>query len=159
MNKELPIVVSVLPFVSNKVLMQLRDQKKGLVFLGHWGFFGGEINKNETPLEAAFRETEEELNLKPRQVCLLGTDSVPDRRFSYIFTFKLTEPLSRIELREGLDFGLISLDDIKKKVFFSKRLNKFFPIVPLPFIAKTIRKCLGYGTYLETLNVDYCKKL
>lgn len=158
MNKELPTVVSILPFVDDKVIMQLRDQKKEIVFPGHWGFFSGEINRDETALEAAFRETKEELSLQPRQFCLLGTDSVPERNFSYIFTFKLTEPLSAIELREGLDFGLVSFWDIEKKVLFSKKLNKFFPIVPLPFIAKTFRKCLDHEIDLETLSADYSKK-
>lgn len=142
MTDKVPIVVVVLPFISNKVVMQLRDFKQEIAYPGHWGFFGGAIDHNETPLEAALREIEEEINIKPLQLCFLGTDFIPNHNFSYIFSFKFTMQLSRIELKEGLDIDFITLNDIEKKKFYSRKLQEFFPIVPLPFIAKTIKRCL-----------------
>ena len=142
MTDKVPTVVVVLPFISNKVLMQLRDFKQEIAYPGHWGFFGGTIGNNEAPLEAALREIEEEINIKPLQLCFLGTDFIPSHNFSYIFSFRLTRQLSSFELKEGLDIDFITLNDIEKKKFYSKKLQEFFPIVPLPFIAKTIRRCL-----------------
>lgn len=137
-----PIVVVVLPFTSNKVVMQLRDFKQEIAYPGHWGFLGGAVDNNETPLEAALREIEEEIDIKPLQLCFHGTDFIPNHNFSYIFSFKLTQQLSSLELKEGLDIDFITLNDIENKKFYSRKLQEFFPIVPLPFIAKTIRRCL-----------------
>lgn len=142
MTDKAPVVVVVLPFISNKVLMQLRDIKWEIAYPGHWGFLGGAIDHNETPLEAALREIEEEINIKPSQLCFHGTDFIPNHNFSYIFSFKLTKQLSSLELKEGLDIDFITLGDIEKKKFYSKKLQEFFPIVPLPFITKTIKRCL-----------------
>lgn len=142
-DTRIPTVVVVLPLIREKVLMQLRDFKRGIAYPGHWGFFGGKMNKRETSLEAALREIKEEINVSPKPLCLIGTDSIPNHNFSYIYSFKLNVPLNELQLNEGIDFDLISLNDIKKKKFFSKKLGKFFPIVPLPFIAETINKCLG----------------
>ena len=139
-DKSLDVVV-VLPFISNKVVMQLRDFKQEIAYPSHWGFFGGAIEHNETPLEAALREIEEEINIKPPQLCFIGTDFIPNHNFSYIFSFKFNGQLSSLELKEGLDMDFITLGDIEKKKFYSKKLQEFFPIVPLPFIAKTIKRC------------------
>jgi len=142
MSDKVPVVVVVLPFISNKVLMQLRDFKQEIAYPGHWGFFGGSIDSKETPLEAALREIEEEINIKPLQLCFIGTDFIPNHNFSYIFSFKFNGQLSSLELKEGLDIDFMTLDDVEKKRFYSKKLQEFFPIVPLPFIAKTIKRCL-----------------
>lgn len=49
-------------------LMQLRDDKPGIFFPGHWGLFGGAIDPGETPEEAMYRELEEEINFRPKEI-------------------------------------------------------------------------------------------
>jgi 8-oxo-dGTP pyrophosphatase MutT (NUDIX family) len=49
-------------------LMQLRDQKSGIFFPGHWGLFGGAIEAGESPEESLRRELEEELGLSVTSV-------------------------------------------------------------------------------------------
>lgn len=140
-------VVVILPVVSDKILFQLRDFKKEIVLPGQWGFFGGSINEGETPLEAAFREIKEELCIAPRCMCLLGEDKPLDNVTAYLFSFELKEHLSQFELQEGVDFGLVSLDDIKKKQFYSKKQRSFYPIIALSFVQRTARKALMYKYY------------
>ena len=45
-------------------LMQLRDQKSGIFFPGHWGLFGGAIDPGEAPEITLRRELKEELHLE-----------------------------------------------------------------------------------------------
>lgn len=49
-------------------LMQLRDQKSGIFYPGHWGVFGGAIDQGETPEQSLSRELTEELGLKATRV-------------------------------------------------------------------------------------------
>jgi 8-oxo-dGTP pyrophosphatase MutT (NUDIX family) len=44
--------------------MQLRDQKAGIFYPGHWGLFGGAIDPGESPEISLRRELEEELQLR-----------------------------------------------------------------------------------------------
>ncbi len=51
-----------------RYLLQLRDDKKGIFYPGHWGCFGGAVSPGEKPLRALKRELEEELEFRPRAV-------------------------------------------------------------------------------------------
>src|SRR5947209_8029632 len=46
-----------------RYLMQLRDQKPGIFYPGHWGLFGGAIDPGESPEITLQRELKEELRL------------------------------------------------------------------------------------------------
>ena len=50
-------------FINNKYLFQVRDNKSSIWFPGFNGFFGGLVDKNETPDHAIKREILEELNI------------------------------------------------------------------------------------------------
>jgi 8-oxo-dGTP pyrophosphatase MutT (NUDIX family) len=57
--------------VDHRYLLQLRDQKPGLFYPGHWGLFGGACDPGEAPDDALRRELHEELGLSissPRHV-------------------------------------------------------------------------------------------
>lgn len=50
-----------------RYLVQLRDDFPHLRVPGHWGLFGGRVEKGETPKEALIRELMEELEFIPRR--------------------------------------------------------------------------------------------
>jgi 8-oxo-dGTP pyrophosphatase MutT (NUDIX family) len=53
--------VALIVLDDSRYLMQLRDQKPGIFFPGHWGCFGGGMDAGETPEAALRRELQEEL--------------------------------------------------------------------------------------------------
>jgi 8-oxo-dGTP pyrophosphatase MutT (NUDIX family) len=48
-----------------QVISQLRDNKPGLMFPGHWSTLGGRVEAGETPDEAMRRELIEEIEICP----------------------------------------------------------------------------------------------
>ena len=143
-------VVVILPYIQSKVLMQLRDAKKGIVFPGCWGFFGGSMNGGETPEYTAKRELLEELEYVPSVIHKLNTARILDSEnlVSHSYYCPLTEPPQRIRLKEGMDLGLFSLEEVVSKKLYSNRFRKLFPVAAPVYIPNTIRmlmKKLGKG--------------
>jgi 8-oxo-dGTP pyrophosphatase MutT (NUDIX family) len=54
-------VAAVLIHEDGRYIMQLRDQKPGIFYPGHWGCFGGAVEHGEEPIAALRRELREEL--------------------------------------------------------------------------------------------------
>lgn len=106
--------VALLINYENKILLQLRDDKEGIVYPNMWGAPGGSIEKNESPLIGMLRELSEEINYKPKNLKFL--DIIPyDYGKLFIFLSKINLPIEQITLTEGqkLDyFGLEQLKDI-----------------------------------------------
>lgn len=139
-------VVVVLPYVDNKVLFQLRDIKEGIVFPGHWGFFGGAIDGGESPEDAAKRELIEEIGYEPANLYKFSFDIIPDlgNLSSYVFCCSLAIPTDKIKLMEGLDHALFSYEDIMTKELYSSKMEKSFPVIESPYFFKTIQKFYNF---------------
>jgi len=135
-------VVVILPYVNNKVLLQLRDIKEGISFPGCWGFFGGSIDSGETPNDASARELYEETGYKPEIMHKLGVEIIPDlgNTISHAYYCQLTIPVIEIQLNEGLDYGLFSFEKIMSKELYSFKMQKYFPVIEVPVLFNTIRK-------------------
>ena len=139
-------VVVILPYVIGKVLMQLRDMKEGINFPGCWGFFGGSIDDGETPEEAFRRELLEEIGYKPAVMYKMGFDVVRDLGNLSIHAYccPLTIPIEKIDLQEGMDLSLFSLEEILTKELYSRKMGRSFPVIESPYLVDTIRKLWGY---------------
>ena len=55
-------VAIILKNSKNELLLQLRDEKPEIVYLGYWGFIGGGVEDGETELQAIKREIKEEID-------------------------------------------------------------------------------------------------
>lgn len=82
--------VSIILLYNDNLKMLLQHRDEGITILpGHWSFFGGKIEENETPEDAIRRETEEELEYKlidPKLVMTekFETDIYKITRYVYI---------------------------------------------------------------------------
>jgi 8-oxo-dGTP pyrophosphatase MutT (NUDIX family) len=62
-----------------RYLLQLRDDKPGILHPGAWGLFGGAIEPGESPAEAVERELIEEIGLLPSAPAFFRDLCIPTR--------------------------------------------------------------------------------
>lgn len=75
---------------------------------GFWAFFGGGIEKGETPVETVVRETREELGYNLSDPKLIMIQTPPGARTMHVF-MKKYDPSQKLVLNEGQDMRWISL--------------------------------------------------
>ena len=112
---------AALIIVGGEYLLQLRDNKHGIFFPGHWGCFGGASDPGENPQQTLVRELGEELGLKldashARYFTSLEFDLAfagltPIRRYFYEITI---DPAlyAKLQLNEGAAMRLFGPEAI-----------------------------------------------
>lgn len=98
-----------------KILLQHRD-KNIRRYPDCWGFFGGEIEKGETPEEAAKREAREELGIELKDLKFLKEYKFKQRKEKdFVFTAPLTIPLEKLkkQQKEGQGLRLFSFEQLR----------------------------------------------
>jgi 8-oxo-dGTP pyrophosphatase MutT (NUDIX family) len=110
-------VAAVIVLEDGRYLMQLRDQKPGIFYPGHWGLFGGGIDSGENPETALHRELEEELRLAASRIRYLTEftfDYGKSGRISRYFyeTRVAAASLDGLTLREGVEMRAFRASDI-----------------------------------------------
>ncbi|MEO0407271.1 MAG: NUDIX hydrolase [Cyanobacteria bacterium P01_A01_bin.135] len=133
-----PIEVAIaLLLQGERFLLQLRDDVPGILYPGHWGFFGGHLDPGETPEEAVLRELREEIDYAPPYVqpylCHWGNGqqftTARDRRVTrHVFVAPLKVPIGALDLGEGWDLGLLTADDIEAGACYSPIAERSCPI-------------------------------
>ncbi len=139
-NFEVNTIQSVIVFLydkNNQFLFHLRDGNPDIIFPNHWGLFGGEMMKNESPKSAAIRELQEEIEYVPEEILEFRSyhrqDLLKGKLQNYCikaFYGKLKVEKSELALNEGADLGIFSVDECYSGQMFSSRFQKKFPIIP-----------------------------
>jgi len=111
-----------------QLLLQLRDDKPGIVHPGQWGLIGGSVNPGETNLEALNREISEEINSFVNNIKLIYSGIYLKQKI-LIYTGHLNKKIKDIELTEGQRVEYFNFDELEeldlipyiKKVIFSNK--------------------------------------
>lgn len=110
-----------------KFLMQLRDDLPNIIFPGHWGFFGGHIEPGEDADTGIRRELQEEINYIPDTITLFERTE-DDRVIRHFYQAELTVPVEQLQLNEGQDIGLCTLEDIQRGYKYSPKVGEDRPL-------------------------------
>ena len=124
-------VICLIHIDYSSFLFQLRDEKRGIPFPGHYGAFGGAIESGEVPRIACARELQEELGFVPEELGFFRDYFVSEHGVHvHVFHGYLTVPFASLCLTEGMDMGLFHKKDIFSFQLYSKRFSRFFPVIP-----------------------------
>lgn len=104
-------------------LLQLRDDLDWILYPGQWGLFGGHLEPDETPLEALYRELQEEIGYCPPTATPLWTEQ-EERVTRHLFYVPLEGELSTLQLGEGQDFRLVDAAAIAQGRVFSPQVQQ-----------------------------------
>jgi 8-oxo-dGTP diphosphatase len=123
----LPEVAIAILYQGDRYLLQLRDNIPTIVYPGHWAFFGGHLDPGESPDQAIRRELQEEIGYTPPQL-------TPFRRFDsetvirHVFHGPLGVPIADLQLNEGWDLDLWTIEQIHQGQRYSQRANQVRPL-------------------------------
>ena len=95
-------VVKAIIYKDQKYLLQLRDNKPGILCPNTWAFFGGDVKNGEGFVEAMKRELTEELSWFPEKLFYLAKSK--DSKFDCINTYYIAHcevPEHSLVLGEG----------------------------------------------------------
>ena len=124
MNPLRPCVVVILESSEGKITFQLRDNRPGVGSRDCWGLFGGFIEQDESPADAAVREIREELCsfLDPAKLSLVGRVETTTGLYLHIFHYPVTRELDKAVLREGQTYAWVSPEELQDGVIHGRRV-------------------------------------
>lgn len=112
-------------YQENQFLLQLRDDKPEIYWPGQWAFFGGHLEPGESPTEALHRELLEEIGYQPSLATHFCSAPVEESGvIRHVFYAPLTVAIESLELNEGMDLGLASVEDIYHGRLYSHHLGE-----------------------------------
>ena len=127
--------IYVLRDKNGKILLQHRD-KNTKRFPNYWGFFGGKVEKEESPEEAVKREAREELDIELKDLKLFKEYEFKQRKEKeFVFVDPLTVSLEKLrkQQKEGQGLGLFSFEELRnlktppfERVIFEDLFGKKF---------------------------------
>lgn len=110
-------------------LIQLRDDRSTIVAPGCWGLFGGHMESGETPEQSLRRELIEEIGYGGGRLTPWFR-SAAGGRVRHVFRVSLDVEPEQLQLNEGQDMALASLEELSSGRVWSPRLAQHRPLAP-----------------------------
>ncbi|MEE3719572.1 NUDIX hydrolase [Tumidithrix elongata RA019] len=126
-NKPQKLVAIAILRYQDRFLMQLRDDIPTIVHPGCWSMFGGHIEADETPEFAMQRELLEEIGYAPPKLELVGCYPTEVAK-RHVFFAELSVGLEALELHEGWDMDLLTIEDIARGDRYSEKAKQVRPL-------------------------------
>lgn len=123
-----PAAAVAILYQDNRFLLQLRDDNPAIRYPGHWAFFGGHLESGESPEAAMQRELQEELGYTPPQIDYFTSSLTDAQIIRHVFYAPLTVCIEDLELHEGVDLGLSTIEEVKQGCRYSQRLGQMRPL-------------------------------
>jgi 8-oxo-dGTP pyrophosphatase MutT (NUDIX family) len=123
-----PAAAVAILYQADQFLLQLRDDKPEIRYPGHWAFFGGHVEPNESPLAAMQRELQEEISYTPPQVDYFCSYLTDTQIIRHVFCVPLLVGVEALQLHEGQDLGLFTIEEVHQGHCFSARLEQHRPL-------------------------------
>lgn len=121
------VAIAIL-YQDNQFLMQLRDNNPNIVYPGYWAFFGGHIEPEESPEDAMWRELEEEIGYTPPTLVEFRRYIEDPQVVRHVFHAPLNVAAETLQLNEGWDLGLFTIEDIQRGDRYSDRAGQVRPL-------------------------------
>ncbi|MBU1501363.1 MAG: NUDIX domain-containing protein [Nanoarchaeota archaeon] len=118
--------------LDKRIILQLRDNKRGLVYSNMWGVFGGQVEEKECPSQAAVREMEEELNitLTENEIKSFFEYDMPEGKGgNHLFLANVKPHLEDMIVKEGQRAGIFSRKEMRNLPNLVPHLDKYFDIL------------------------------
>jgi 8-oxo-dGTP pyrophosphatase MutT (NUDIX family) len=133
--------VALIVLEDGRYLLQLRDQKPGIFFPGHWGLFGGAIEPGETPEQAVRREIKEELELSaPPQI-----DHVTDFAFTYGRFGLIERYVYKVPVASSIMPSLTLNEGVEMRAFGAAEILNLPRVVPYDSFAIWLHASGAFG--------------
>jgi len=123
-----PAAAVAILYQGNRFLLQLRDDKPEIRYPGCWAFFGGHLEPGEQPADAMQRELQEEIGYCPAQIHHLGSHISDQQIIRHLFYAALTVGITSLQLNEGQDLKLCTIEAVHQGWLFSDRLGESRPL-------------------------------
>ncbi|NET36853.1 MAG: NUDIX domain-containing protein [Cyanothece sp. SIO1E1] len=143
MTQPLVEVAIAILYQQGQFLLQLRDNRPGIVYPGCWGFFGGHLEPDETPEAGLRRELIEEIGYSPPVLTAVGCYASANV-LRHVYHAPLTVQIKDLVLQEGWDLGLLTPEDIQRGDRYSAKAGQVRPLgkphqqILLDFLAQDV---------------------
>ena len=127
-NDYRPAAAIAILYQDNRFLLQLRDDKPQIRYPGCWAFFGGHIDPGEQPADAMRRELQEEIGYRPSEIHYLGAYMSDQQIIRHVFYAALTVGVESLQLNEGQDLKLCTIEAVHQGSLVSDRLGEPRPM-------------------------------
>ena len=128
---DINVSVAILVNINKQVLLAQRPPPKS--WEGWWEFPGGKIEKNETPVDALYREVYEEIGVKITQFTKWVTRKYShegnDIKLHFFKVYKWEGEIVSKEIRRERSKMLHILSDKKRRFFHDQFISKYRPVL------------------------------